>query len=587
MPELNEDQKEYLRKSLLRDDSAAAEVLKGSLTWEKNNTITRDLSELAMDKEAHALLTRLQCTRSTVDSSQIIEKLLQMAGTDCERNNSDPYGDGDQSLVETSEGHRQILRQLFANGGDILHWLMEYRQQQRPTKNNSNKKRMSPLAWNCIKGDYRAVEQELKKAKKLMEQRFTSMRLSPLLLAISMSKHAPVIQTCTGTPVHEMKHVEVVRVLLLYGARPNAKDVTGKTACHYGAGGCATKDTLSMCDMCVTATKTCYLVGKKVTLQGLSKEAYNGMQGTLGGFVVDTERRVFHPLEEPTKEMAVKPENVFLAKKNKKKKQNVCITDKSLQATNLVDDRDRIGSISLHEVVISNRDDVALFLLTRSSTCLDVAECAGTSPRKMALQPLMGSQVNQVVRNHIRGEVRKQERKERKKESCGNCGKTARDVGKKDLHLCTKCLDALYCCKECQLSHWKRQHKKDCAKQEQELGLLVGDAAQVPEGVASFNHVTQQGVSLSGLYKPPNGCKRNENFWVKVQSNGIDRNILIYDETRTCHFSLAPGTMGHKELGASVSADPAFMGRKSYFCARFNGEGMFVVFHHTSTVKKW
>lgn len=63
----------------------------------------------------------------------------------------------------------------------------------------------------------------------MLEQRVSSMRFPPLLLTIAMSKHPNTIHYYTDRPVGQMDHVGVVRVLLKYAARPNAKEVTGKT----------------------------------------------------------------------------------------------------------------------------------------------------------------------------------------------------------------------------------------------------------------------------------------------------------------------------------------------------------------------
>jgi hypothetical protein len=184
------------------------------------NDATREASELSVDDEARNLLVQLRLTWSATEASRIIRQLLEKAGTDCDINDADPYGDGDQSPIENCEAKAQILRELFADGGDLTHWLQR------------NQPGMSRFIFNCIMGDSQAVEDELKAAptfeqrKKLMENRVSAMRLPALIMTLAASKYP--------RPDHRsvkkrMNHVEVVRVLLRYGARPNAKEVTGKT----------------------------------------------------------------------------------------------------------------------------------------------------------------------------------------------------------------------------------------------------------------------------------------------------------------------------------------------------------------------
>ena len=97
----------------------------GAQTVDDAKQISKGLSDLAIDDEARQLFRSLQLTQSTNESSQIIRRLLQKAGTNCDQNDADPYGDGDQSLVTTGEVHAQILRDIFARGGDLERWMRE------------------------------------------------------------------------------------------------------------------------------------------------------------------------------------------------------------------------------------------------------------------------------------------------------------------------------------------------------------------------------------------------------------------------------------------------------------------------------
>ena len=86
-------------------------------------------------------------------------------------------------------------------------------------------------------GDTKAVEKALKATSlrgqqpliELMEHRQTSMRVSPLILTVGLSKHKQTVSSYSKRKVSDMDHVGVFRALIRYGARPDAKDVTGKT----------------------------------------------------------------------------------------------------------------------------------------------------------------------------------------------------------------------------------------------------------------------------------------------------------------------------------------------------------------------
>ena len=78
----------------------------------------------------------------------------------------------------------------------------------------------------------------------LLEQRMTGFRLSPLLMTLAFCKTPHIVHNLTGTVVQN--YVETARVLLKYGARPDAKDVSGKNATHFGAGSKANSDSLEI-----------------------------------------------------------------------------------------------------------------------------------------------------------------------------------------------------------------------------------------------------------------------------------------------------------------------------------------------------
>jgi hypothetical protein len=81
------------------------------------------------------------------------------------------------------------------------------------------------------------------------------------------------------------KHTEVAELLLSHGARPVAKNVCGKTVCHYVAGAMATETTKSV-KHCTEATKTSHMLFiKEVELTGLADTTKNGLRGPARGYI--------------------------------------------------------------------------------------------------------------------------------------------------------------------------------------------------------------------------------------------------------------------------------------------------------------
>ncbi|KAL3934091.1 MAG: hypothetical protein SGBAC_010118, partial [Bacillariaceae sp.] len=92
----------------------------------------------------------------------------------------------------------------------------------------------------------------------------------------------------------------------------------------------------------------------------------NGKKGVAGGYDPDTNRRSV-TIPELGKEVWIKLENSFLSN-GKAMKEN----------PNLVDVKDRFGSIALHDVYHSDRLDLAVFLNHKSNSDIYITDPAGT-----------------------------------------------------------------------------------------------------------------------------------------------------------------------------------------------------------------
>lgn len=367
----------------------------------------------------------------------------------------------------------------------------------------------------------------------------------------------------------DMNHVGVIKALLLYGARPDCKELTGKTIIHYAAGVMASTESLKVADYCFDATKTSAYFGKEVVIRKLKKDEYNGLTGTLGGYVADTGRRQVTLDTDDKKQLALLPKNIFSHGDD----EEVCIFDDS---RNLLNERDRVGSISLAEVFMSQRVDVAEWLIARNVS-VDLPDLSGTTIRKMShvRSPYGVSTMSDLIRKYIT-QIEKVERKR-----CWECKAVTKSV-----QCCSRCKKAVYCSRDCQAKHWS-SHKLDCRTSQEDYSIQLTSCKAMGKSALLKWH-GKDGVKAEGEYKRPSGVKVDEQFWVKVQCNSDSKAHLVYDKSRSCTFQILPGTPEHLELYKLVSNENAFNGAKAYFKAAFDATGNCRIYPYTtSTVKSW
>jgi hypothetical protein len=81
--------------------------------------ITRAVSSSSLDAENRALVLSLSDqTKPIEEQKMIIRKLLENTGTNVALNDSDPYGDGDQTPIKT-ESRAQVYREMWNIGADV------------------------------------------------------------------------------------------------------------------------------------------------------------------------------------------------------------------------------------------------------------------------------------------------------------------------------------------------------------------------------------------------------------------------------------------------------------------------------------
>jgi hypothetical protein len=525
-----------------------------------NENENENNDEVIIDFEGHANRERVKqsietieildtfTTHSLQNQKSIIRDTLSSieVGTDCDKNDADPLGDGDQTPISLRTGADRA-REIYSIGGDIHQHFVD--------------NAITKFGMTCARGDVEAIrelisdiaktmvtendeeeeqrpwyccddEKDINKTKmaKLLETRETSMRLSPLLMIASAGKNINVGQS----PF--LNHKEVAKLLLKSGANPRAKDVLGKTVAHYGSGAFATQMTLNVVDMCVRAAYSSHMFGKNVELHKLNTKKMNGLIGVAGGYDPHSDRRAVYLIEEK-KEVWVKPDNVRLVNSSISEDIEDCKPGKML-----LDVQDRMLSVSLHEVLINDREDVAEFLIKKHGTSIHTEDMDGLSPMSMVTKgaQMSSRKVSKIISDVARREGKKtrEEKKQVADHICAGCGKE--DIGETGKQ-CTGCKMRVYCRRECQVSHWQNGHRDECKKLK-----LLSSGVKVPPPPPSGQSVstisfTSGRSQNEDSYSKPTGVRTDEKFVVKVQGGTDVMPIMVYDESRTCLFDIKPG----------------------------------------------
>mmetsp|Transcript_26875 Transcript_26875/g.65313 ORF Transcript_26875/g.65313 Transcript_26875/m.65313 type:complete len:597 (+) Transcript_26875:189-1979(+) len=588
----------------------------------------RDLHNIPFDRDAEYQLARKLESLDINGQRSEIRSLLISVDTDLDLAADEPYGNADQSIIVDSKD-RDLARELFAIGGDI--------------PGTGNARAFSSFGMNCMQGDFLRVRYMLEETcdglsqplsrqerlRRLLESRETSLRLSPLLLMVSAGKNFPATK----------QHSKIAKLLLRYGASPDAKDVLGKTVVHYGAGAMATPMTMEIAGMCIKAAETSDMYGKSAKLEGLQNAAMNGKMGCVGGFDVDSERRGIY-IPELKKELWVKPSNIRITTKPvepdptsnisgreaileglkdekmngqegilgkydpEKERRSIYIPDLkkqvwakpvnirlSKQKPNLTDVKDRFGGVSLHEVMMSNRVDVAEFLLKTHGTSIHTKDVDGISPMVMTMGGGMmwskgvGKMISTIARAEAAADRKEAKKAQNAEKDAGNfCASCNKSLGTGGM-ACSKCTITYYCGRDCQVKDWKEGgHKQKCKKiAAQKFGVKLSakhcDVQQAT--VMSFS----TGQSSQDSFRKPRGVLFDAKFVVKVQAINESAPMMIYDESRECQFGYMSTGPGFREVLEAVQREPTWDGRKTFMKASFNKAGECTLYPATAGVK--
>jgi hypothetical protein len=310
---------------------------------------------------------------------------------------------------------------------------------------------LSEFATHCVFGRHRKVTQILEENSvmhgkaldtliRLLETRETAMHLSPLLMVMAAlrtfsdvhnaeNKHRangvdassipPVVETLKARAHSvelEQNLLQVVMVLLYYGARPDAKDVCGKTVGHYGAGVDATETSLSAVTMCIGAAKSAHFFGKEIVLRNMENDNYNGQGGIAAGYQAETGRRLVYLFGQKTEIKALN-RNILLVEYNSKQEKVKIPPNKTVDLVNI---RDRLGYTPLAELMKSHRIDVAQFLLHKHEASIDIPNWDDMSLRAICVIQAVASEVSNLVSAEVMKTIR--EAQKISENQCVNCG---------------------------------------------------------------------------------------------------------------------------------------------------------------------
>ena len=137
------------------------------------------------------------------------------------------------------------------------------------------------------------------------------------------------------------------------------------------------------------------------------------------------------------------------------------------------------------------------------------------------------------------------------------------------------------------VAHWKATHKRECKT----LAETKSTAIVLDTPLTDLTHVQtmnwQSGSSYGKGFRKPSNVAIGQMFYLKVQGNGPQSPLMIYDETRACNFYYEPRQSGFQEIYNSVSAEPTWQGRKTYIKASFDADGKCTVYPGLTSIKKW
>jgi hypothetical protein len=168
-------------------------------------------------------------------SAQQMRTVIHQAGTNMDANDSDPQGDGDQSSLSLADSTQ--LWNIWSAGGDFVPLVQHGR--------------ISLFGNSCFYGNLSRVKQALKSVQgeakyRMLESRESITRVTPLMMCVLGAKFL------IGSE-GPFQWAESAAVLVKHGARLNAKDIAGHTACFHASSEKSNPETLEILKLIIAA----------------------------------------------------------------------------------------------------------------------------------------------------------------------------------------------------------------------------------------------------------------------------------------------------------------------------------------------
>ena len=280
--------------------------------------------------------------------------------------------------------------------------------------------------------------------------------------------------------------------------------------------------------------------------------------------------------------------------------------DASGLSPRLVDVQDRVGGVAAHEVVMSQRADVAKFLGEHNAR-MDIKEWGkgrdGLSPMDMLrrsglMNPDIFAAFNEVDQRQKFAEMNTAKRAR----ACDNCGKRRGEEGLQwpSLKQCARCKKACYCSAACQRAHWE-EHKAFCGQASikidrpeawkdnpQTAMCKVGTYVTNLSGADLAGGRKSVTVCIEPTYKPPPRANVGDRFYVKIQRALTGTGPMKgYDKSRKLVFFILPGAPAFKELDQIIRSKGMMGGLKGFFEAKVDAAGDLHIFPHRIRAYNW
>jgi ankyrin repeat protein len=506
-------------------DNGASKKVKKLLTVQS----TTPVADMQMEAEhAQELLGKfVEIFQNAPDDAKrrdIFLRAVSLTGTDVSKNNDNPFDIGDQSKIILDLPHFSKYN-WFEKVNNCIG-------ARNATKLFTANLSSHPLLRSCNSGDTDAVEKLVLKAEvgskectRLLEGRDNPFRCTVLLLMARAENGMGNGNT-----------VNIVRLLLQYGARPDARDICGNNVLHYLAKVSAglvmrqsirlsndvlltlfvplffqsvdSSDSILIADDCINAARCSRYFGMKVMVNGTTHNNINSQVGTLQGYVHDQKcaetGRFAVVMDNDNRTLSLKPGNIFVMKSNRKV--GGCIYD---QSRKLFNEPNRLGEICIQDSLMnfSTKQGInfALHMMDVHNIDLSGPQFLGDSAQQM-IAASIADHPDETFRTKVEEYLAWKDHEATL--FCVNCGEIYGE------YRCVRCQKVCYCSESCHIAHYG-VHKKHC---------ISGTEDEV---------VIQEFPFEASLVER---CWFEEIFWLKVTSE--KSNLIFKDRNASIRLSI-------------------------------------------------